>query len=93
MKIRIVFGESARPDGPAPADVVVEADGLIVDGEWLDVFLQDVSNSYFRVKERSVKHLELVHDDAGHEGQTEGDHGSSEQPREEHDASDHHEGY
>ncbi len=96
MKIRIVFGESARPEGPVPADVVVEADGLIVDGEWLDVFLQDVSNSYFRVKERSVKHLELVHDDAGHEeheGQTEGDHGSSEQPTDEHDSSDHHEGY
>jgi hypothetical protein len=104
MKIRIVFGESARPQGPVPADLLVEADGLIVDGEWLDVFLGDVSNAYFRVREPSVKHIEFVHDAAGHnegEVQPEVDHerqddqpeGSSESQTEEHDTADHHEGY
>jgi hypothetical protein len=105
MKIRIVFDESARPHGPAPSDLLVEADGLVVDGEWLDVFLDDVSNAYFRVKEQSVKHIEFVREDtAEHEEgevqpevdqQTHGGEpeGPSESQTEEHDAGEHHEGY
>ena len=59
-RLKIVFGESARPGAPIPAPAIIEADGFIVREEWCDFFLVNQENSYFRARTQSIKQIELL---------------------------------